>query len=293
MVSYLNFAGIIANIQGVVRMDLDPKPAMTLSDLDQRLRRLEESQSITPPPALLDPTWESLAWRLCRLSHDPNFHHTRGPISRGVRELTPTLPFSCLITTDSPSNDGDDNEITSIQSPITLQKASDIVYSIKYTPWLPKRPGSIQPTAPILNGPEDKDFAHTVQRLLHVAGDRGILIKSVPTTLAQLYALAADVAIDAEASKVGPGHMPPLGPIGRPVRPPPMHPGAITKPCCGCCACTCHGDGGDDDTNTTASATVSGRPGVLRRVFGFGWVRGLMCWRKKRDFSDDSTISDY
>jgi hypothetical protein len=306
MASYLNFAGIIANLQGILHMDLDPAAPMTLTDLDQRLRRLEDSQNITPLPPLLEPTWDVLAWRLCRLSQSPSYRDpNHGPIIR-VRELIPRVPFSSLIGVDDKAHDDLDLDTTIGQPVITLQKVSDIVYSIKYTTRpRPSRASSHPTTAPILKGPEDKDFAHTMQRLLHVAGDHGLAVKAVPTTVAQLYALAADIAIHIEAKQAGLGRPPPApSPCGYPGTPGPIPPNwplarprplgahivdaAPYKPRRGKKAARSISDI-SSVSGTTASSISDRRKGVLRRVFGFGWVKSLMCWRKERVFDDDDS----
>ncbi|KAI1644833.1 uncharacterized protein F4817DRAFT_203523 [Daldinia loculata] len=40
----------------------------TLEALDKRARQLEATSQVTPPPPFLETTWDSLTWRVCRLS---------------------------------------------------------------------------------------------------------------------------------------------------------------------------------------------------------------------------------
>jgi hypothetical protein len=306
MASYLKFAGVIANLQGIVRMDLDPAAPMTLTDLDQRVRRLEFSQSISPPPAVLDPTWESLAWRVCRISNSNSYRDSRHGLPKQVRQMAPWMPFSTFIALGyQVDGDGDDQDdvATAGQPPVTLQKVSDIVYSIRYMPGTEQVTDQAMP--PVLKGPEEKDFAHTMQRLMHIAGDRGLAIRNAPTTTDELYALAADVAIHVEAKQggssphprpgplcsrpgpgLGPGPSPPGFPVGAPIgRPRPAHivDAAPYKRRRNKKAASSISD------VSLASSRSDRRGGVLRRVFGFGWVKGLMCWRKEHDFPDDNS----
>ncbi|KAI1378247.1 hypothetical protein F4677DRAFT_388380 [Hypoxylon crocopeplum] len=62
-------ACIIANLEGM-NSTLAPQADLssTLDVLDRRTRRLEARSRIAPPPPMLDVSWDSLTFRVCRLS---------------------------------------------------------------------------------------------------------------------------------------------------------------------------------------------------------------------------------
>ncbi|KAI1414657.1 hypothetical protein F5Y13DRAFT_13223 [Hypoxylon sp. FL1857] len=66
-------ACIISNLEGRGILPLQPSNpegelGFTLEQLDKRTRWLESRQRITSPPPLLETSWDSLTWRVCRLS---------------------------------------------------------------------------------------------------------------------------------------------------------------------------------------------------------------------------------
>ncbi|KFA68412.1 hypothetical protein S40285_10011 [Stachybotrys chlorohalonatus IBT 40285] len=258
--SHLTCVGFIANLEGWKKIDLprDSEATYTLAHVDQRIRRLESSISLTPPPPLLDPTWDSIAWRLCRLRR------------------------RCLLT-PAPKN-LDFAGITSLTPEpvkLSLEKVQNIIYSIPY------RYGPQHVPGPIVDDDDKQAFNSLVQRLCHITGYRSLKVMDIPTTLPELYTLAVEVSIEVETSHY---------PSGLPMPPPflgtrPGRPGyASRKSCCGCCDCSCHGSS-DTKSTTTRSETIVGTEPFLKRLFRFGWVKRLACWSRKSDVRDDSSSS--
>ncbi|KAI2630969.1 hypothetical protein GGR54DRAFT_179017 [Hypoxylon sp. NC1633] len=63
-------ACIISNLEGMHTggLPIEGELSSTLEALDKRTRRLETSSRITPPPPMLETSWDSLTWRVCRLA---------------------------------------------------------------------------------------------------------------------------------------------------------------------------------------------------------------------------------
>ncbi|KAI1393454.1 uncharacterized protein F4822DRAFT_13649 [Hypoxylon trugodes] len=65
-------ACIISNLEGkwLVRplVQFETELSTSLEVLDRRTRRLEAHVHVAPPPPLLETSWDSLTWRVCRLS---------------------------------------------------------------------------------------------------------------------------------------------------------------------------------------------------------------------------------
>ncbi|KAI8966844.1 hypothetical protein F5Y11DRAFT_6355 [Daldinia sp. FL1419] len=63
---------VIAYMEGRRAASRIPEPRVELSStleaLDKRARQLEVAFRVTPPPPFLEITWDSLTWRVCRLS---------------------------------------------------------------------------------------------------------------------------------------------------------------------------------------------------------------------------------
>ncbi|CAJ2509869.1 Uu.00g057690.m01.CDS01 [Anthostomella pinea] len=64
-------ANFIANLEGWKGIELPKDDGLlaTLEALDRRMRALEAMDRITPPPPMLEPSWDSLTWRVCRLAN--------------------------------------------------------------------------------------------------------------------------------------------------------------------------------------------------------------------------------
>ncbi|KEY71680.1 hypothetical protein S7711_10640 [Stachybotrys chartarum IBT 7711] len=258
--SQLTCVGFIANLEGWKKIDLptDAEATYTLAHIDKRIRRLESSTSLTPPPPLLDPTWDSVAWRLCRLRR--RCHLTPAPKNLDFAAITSLTPEPVKLS---------------------LEKVQTIIYGIPY------RNGPQHFPGPIVDDDDKQAFNSLVQRLCHIAGHRSLKVMNIPTTLPELYTLAVEVSIEMENSPY------PLGPP-MPVSFPGSRPGrpgyANRKSCCGCCDCSCHRSS-DTESITTRSETIVETEPFLKRLFRFGWVKRLACWSRKSDVRDDSSSS--
>ncbi|KAI6090419.1 hypothetical protein F4821DRAFT_30431 [Hypoxylon rubiginosum] len=168
-------ACIIANAEGLklIPLPADGELKLSLESLDARARRIEARSFITPPPPMLEASWDSLTWRVCRLAR------LRG--GRKMLKKTPpisdivSMPFlrSLLATMDG-------------QRPFTWPEKEDV---------------------------EDKEFLGKVaQWLCHFAGQRTYQVDNIAFELKSIVSLAIDLSLETESVSPlarGPVYAPP------------------------------------------------------------------------------------
>lgn len=263
----------IANLEGRRHLNTtgfnDPP---FLEDLDRRLRFIElrnDSATATPTQA---PTWETLAWRVCRLD---NFNNTKGM----VPPKTINRSFFGSLLPDTMDVDFD----------TLVRIVADLVAKVTVTPGMPPGigvgvQGQMAPLPKLVDDEEKLDIIR--QRLFFIAGKRQYRIAEVPLTKRQVYILAADLSLDAETT-AGPPGISPFSPIGPPA---PSgwvgrHGGARRKPCCGCCTCRCH------SLSNRIDLIAPPKKSKFKNFFKFRWLRSLACWKKKKVYTSSSSSS--
>lgn len=276
----LRCAAIIANLEGIKHLAMwmgEFTKSTSIANLDNRVRRLETSFCITPPPPVTEPTWKGLVWRVWRL---------RSRIPRDtVNELE----------ADASTAGKDLVSMIRDSSEITLADVTSAVHSIKGVKKL---------------DPDDKfdsddaQLSYCLQVLCNVIGENQSLLGCIPMTIVDIYATAVRVSIQFEKNgRWGPhlpGMRPPLVPARCGTKP--------AKPCCGCCSCFCHNNrpGGITVPPPARRGHVPARRAprcrerstsserserfVREKPSRFGWFRKLCFW--KRDaVKDDESIS--
>ncbi|KAI0180456.1 hypothetical protein GGR52DRAFT_245114 [Hypoxylon sp. FL1284] len=192
-------ACLIANVEGLKCMPLpaDGELKPTLEALDGRVRVLEIRSCVTPPPPMLDVTWDSLTWRVCRLVRSARS-------GRVMREWS--------VKKRPPLSDA--TSVTFLRNVVRSLDAR------RPFPWPPERADDKGSAV------DDKDFlCRMTQWLCHLAGQRGFQVDTCTFEPGAACALAVDLAMETES---GPSFYPSL---------PPPHPprGAGPSPYCGCC----------------------------------------------------------
>lgn len=267
----LRCAATIANIEGRQRIDLpsDGLETLTLSALDRRVRRLEDSLKILSPPPVMELSWDGLVWRLWRLRERvrPAMAVLAGPPASGSSPERRLLPNPEEITLDSVKY-----AIESIKTPSQAMELHE---------W-PKCAN------------DDDMLSIVVQTLCHIAGKRYSSFDDIPLTKADIYVCAVHLSLSAEASArpLPPGvvPLPPPAPLPLPVPPPPSFiRRKPAKSCCGCCSCYCHTPprnpieirrrrARSERTVSTDSYTDVRD----RKKTRFGWLSKLFFWRKPK-----------
>jgi hypothetical protein len=256
--SPLGCAGLVAYYEGNLHIPLPQKPEThtSLSDLDIRLRTLENRLNVKSLPIFIEPDWHSVAWRLAGLD--------RVTTSHKIDTVSPLMM-------PEPAN-------------ISFKRLQTAVFSVPY------RQGSNQ--IPDVEGlTEEEIISILVQRLCHVAGSRGWKMTRIPENQEQLCTAVVAVSLELERIPMPPVWVqPPRG--GRPaMRGRPGYPLVGTKACCGCCGCSCHPKKSSDTLSTTSTSSSTVVESRLKRFFRFGWLKSVACWRKKKDFNDASSTS--
>lgn len=207
-------ACVLANLEGInsPRIELQLNLIPTLSALDLRAQKLEgATSSLLPPPPTAPLTWDSLAWRVARLSNSSRFcipiqSSPEVPLPPSLDLLERTIegmnlkqpgvvPVVCDVVKRADEADGDDEKTVCDDKDADARKL-DIVR----------------------------------QRLCFAIGKRGRKLSTVPYDLAGTCSLALYFSLEIE--KAG-------GPMPRPMRamgmPPPPRQLTITKRCrCKC-----------------------------------------------------------
>lgn len=280
-------ACLIANLEGrrgLTTTGYNDPPF--LEDLDRRLRFIELRNDVVSAPPTHAPTWESLAWRICRLDNP-----TRGVIPK-------TLIKSHFGSLLPESNDVEFDAMVRIVGDLAAK------VSVMSPPGALNVPCQAMPPLPKLADDEEKlDIIR--QRLFFVAGKKQYRIVEIPMTKRDVYILAADLSLELESNFVnGPHAMPngplphgafPRGPLPNVPAPPPgweRPPLGRKKPCCGCCVCSCH-----PPAKRGIDFFRRKKDSKFKKFFKFGWLKSLACWRKKKTYtsstsSSRSTLSD-
>ncbi|KAI2618730.1 hypothetical protein GGS26DRAFT_352203 [Hypomontagnella submonticulosa] len=192
-------ACVISNIEGMRSANvITPIPAdfdSTLEALDSRVRRLEASFRVTPPPPLTDASWDSLTWRVCRLS--------RSSSGTGLKKA-PALGNAASLP--------------------LLKSAIATINTQSRVPW----PGDDAVG-------EKQFLGLAAQWLCHYAGQRRVEIKDPSFQLEHVCCLALDLCLETEAGfpRTAP-YGRPAGPMGVPPLPPSIHPKKACCGCCSC-----------------------------------------------------------
>lgn len=255
----------LANLEGLQHTNLPASAAEppSLSNVDARLRALEASQSITPPPPVSDVSWSSIAWRLWRLRYI--FLQRITTITQ--RQLPRQTANASFLSAED-------------QSRITLQGIKGIVDTCtplyKFGEW-PKC------------ATDDEMFSVILQRLSHVMGQKNEFWEDIPITLLDLYVAAAEFSFKCETPTVQ-RTMPPPG-WDMIARPRGMN---RYKVCCGCCACQCH-------SPTPLNAHKRGFGNSPAGMKTPSWLKKILFWRRKNrhchlnhasSSSSDGTLAD-
>lgn len=282
--SEIRCASTVATLEGHKKLPFpkDVIASSTLEKLDERVRTLEICFEIHVLPPTTLPTWESLAWRILRLDRK----------KRGDARFSPPVTKTTLGVLfpydedEGEENPTDEEDPTDEDVPTdALEKvASDLTALTAINP-LPSPPKLV----------DEEDRVETIrQKVFYIAGLRRCQISRVPTSKRGLYILAAELAINAEATRVAPFTRRPIA--GAHIPPPPRFSpvGTKEKSCCGCCSCYCHPPrhaGVPRGVNIWRRQRGGRRRGGrVRRFLRFGWLKSLACWRKKR-VADDSYSS--
>ncbi|KAI5457411.1 hypothetical protein BGZ63DRAFT_77990 [Mariannaea sp. PMI_226] len=233
----------------------DSVPNDTLPVIDSRVRILEDRYKIATPPPSVEATWESLAWRISRV-------HQSQPMMMGPGKAVVAKIFMDLLP--------DDLEI-SIETlkTICLELGRSRPIGFTQSPW-PKCT-------------DDEEMLSVIrQRLCYVAGRERINYKGgIPVKKREIYAELVSLSLRLSPSnQTSRGWPVPTG--GPPVILNPHQ----KKICCGCCSCNCHDADNDDDDDDDSAYESESR---WRKIFGFGWLRKLACWRSKNDDDAMST----
>ncbi|KAI0834966.1 hypothetical protein F5Y06DRAFT_146151 [Hypoxylon sp. FL0890] len=193
-------ACVIANLEGRRVQTLQPfQPegglGFTLEELDKRTRWLESRRRIASPPPLLDTSWDSLTWRVCRLSR----------IQPGA-ELTKSVPLH------------------NAASLSLLRSAIATIGVESRLPWSEKE-----------NLEEKDLLAIAAQWLWRYAGQRGYELKDPSFELEAVCSLALDLSLEAETlpggARMGVVARPPIRPIVQPMS---LGPRKTCCGCCFC-----------------------------------------------------------
>ncbi|KAH6897402.1 hypothetical protein B0T10DRAFT_184429 [Thelonectria olida] len=262
----INAAAVVSTLEGKSRgiFHGNELESSSLSAINRRVRLLEATHSIHSPPPNLDPTWESLAWRICRLykkrSQFPSYHTPCNKI------------FSSLLPDDA-----------------------DVSMETIRTICMELGPGHLAAYAlpfPEKCVDEDETLDNVRQRLFYVAGKHDIDINKVPVTRMEIYAELVELSIKLEAKSpmlpgLSTGTVPNIVNINPQNRSYPniINVGPKKKRCSRCGRKDKYNvSDSDSDSDSDDSSIAS------KKTSRFGWLRKLFCLRPK-DKVDDDTAS--
>ncbi|KAF7552107.1 hypothetical protein G7Z17_g4543 [Cylindrodendrum hubeiense] len=160
--SLIKCGGIVSYLEGrnnIVLPD-DLVTSNTLTELNVRVRRLENTLVVIPPPPSLEPTWDSLALRICRIKQKTD--------SSLPTRRTNESDFASMV-------------------PDTLEISIETLQMICADLTRPPHPAMPPPTWPKLI--EDDQMLDVIrQRLCHAAGRNRIIVDPIPITRIEIYA---------------------------------------------------------------------------------------------------------
>lgn len=257
----INCAGNIANLEGRrgVFFTREVIGNNTLPELNKRLRALETHNNVTPPPPNQEPTWESLAWRICSLGRKPSVYGTPR-----TRQPSGALAFAAMI----PDLSNVSNETLQILCTDLLKKTSYGFPSVsgEHIIW----PKCV----------DDEEMLNAItQGLCFAAGKHNVLVSHIPKGRAEIYSELVELTLELKEApsplRVALNDRVPTPPSWtRPTLPPCPH--KMT------CKCTCHGFAAEGDKE-------DGRPQL--RWVGFDWLKKLACWRRSEVDHDSSSTT--
>ncbi|KAI0115068.1 hypothetical protein F4814DRAFT_304763 [Daldinia grandis] len=132
----------------------------TLEALDKRARKLEATSQVTPPPPFLETTWDSLTWRVCRLSR-------LLPPAKALRKAPPLGNAASLSL---------------------LKGAISTIGVQNQMPW------------PVDDDLEEKEFLKLAAQCLYFyAGQRNVEIRDPSFKFEDVCSLALDLSLEAES----------------------------------------------------------------------------------------------
>ncbi|KAI1113222.1 hypothetical protein F5Y14DRAFT_442058 [Nemania sp. NC0429] len=259
-------ATVISNIEGWRFRTLPSTKEgrrATIEQLEIRVRRLENMESINPPPPMDTPSWDSLMWRVARL-------HRRMPQGRGTLQglaaappyFTPTM---ALLRSIVPSIGGEG------------------MYS--WAEFAEKETN--------LMDDDDDMLQAAAQFLCYTAGRSAYKIVG-SFDLKQVCKLALDLSLDQDANSNTIHVVPP-----RRIIPSPLAPiRRVGSLACGCCGCSCHHNTRENMPKPSVLKWMNGkyreeretkRNGLKARIArAFG---KLAFWNRHRDQDTDSDAS--
>ncbi|KAI1164076.1 hypothetical protein F5B18DRAFT_284954 [Nemania serpens] len=255
-------ATVISNLEGW-RLRTLPRTKegrrATIEQLDIRVRRIENMESINPPPPMDTPSWDSLMWRVARV-------HRRMPQGRAVMQglaaappyITPTIALLRSIMA-SIEGEGPQSWATFVEKDMDLADDDELLQA-------------------------------AAQFLCYTAGRKCYKIVG-SFDLKQTCKLALDLSLDTDMNSgllVGVGRgMAPLAPLRR-----------VGSLACGCCGCSCHHNARETMPKPSVLRWMTGkyreekqarRTGVKARIArAFG---KLAFWNRRRDEDSDSDVS--
>ncbi|KAI0971085.1 hypothetical protein F4678DRAFT_92057 [Xylaria arbuscula] len=251
-------ATVISNLEGWRGFKLSSAKEIsevTISQVDTRIRRLEMTANINPPPPVDIPSWDSLMWRVARLHRMMPAGATTIRFGAAPPLITPSLD---LLRTTMASIGG-----VGLQSWAVFTEGDDLEKG-------------------------DRIISAAAQYLCNLAGKRGFKIIG-SFELALNCSLALELSLDKDANPrlyIGPRThpMPGQGLVGSPARSP-------LKTCCGCCSCSCHTGPGlfPRVVNVTKPKRAKQR-NVKARIANV--FRKLAFWRRCRSADDSDSDSD-
>ncbi|KAI1335494.1 hypothetical protein F5Y15DRAFT_419788 [Xylariaceae sp. FL0016] len=204
-------AATISNIEGWRRIQLPTGDSwrVNLENLDHRLRRLENIARISSPPPMVEPCWDSLTWRVCRLQQGmacPSFARA-GPL-----HISPSMILLKKTTS-----------VLRITAPMAVTRGTE---SWPETESFSKSEQEAE---------EQTILTYVTQWICHLAGQH--CYKIVPgadfelADLRKVCVLALELSLAAEPPRSTPGMMRNTGV---------QSDMAISRNCYGCCGCVYH-----------------------------------------------------
>lgn len=314
----ISCAAAVAALEGRcnIRLPSPIAPNSTLVALSNRVRAIEYDavRHGHRSPVAMDPTWESLAWRIWTL--DARLRSLRIPQLVMIESSSVDKPNR----KNSPIAWSMIPDPTAVSTETLRQMCIELVLRFPAPGSSPASPSP--PALPLSSNLEESDekmddltkratdmdselLDAIRQALFHVAGGNGHHFIQVPLTQTEIFVALVELSVRLETVPSGPLFPPP--PRGMPPSAVPAPPWYHRRPgqkfCPINCACSCHSttmatfnnnnnnDDSDSDDSSESSGSI-GRGGRWRRklVPSFGWLKKLACWRRS-SIDDDSSSS--